>query len=68
MQYTQYKLSERQLKVLSQIQNNRLRNLFQPTLDVLMRHGLIVYRDKFAEYSCTGIGAAALGDARRAGW
>ena len=69
MKYTQHKLSERQCKVLSQIVNNRLRNVFGPTLDVLVRYGLVgTYYPDGAEYYATTSGVDALREARKQGW
>ena len=76
--WTKHKLSERQCKVLSQIVNNRLRNVFRPTLDKLEREGLIeksdsVWPDRrphgdFFIYTPTTLGVLALEAARREGW
>lgn len=74
MKYTSHKLSEHQLKFLSQIVNGRQRNFFQPTLDVLEKRGLIAkhsvasWRHTFGDYYATDAGSEALTQARKEGW
>ena len=69
MKYTDYKLTEHQLKFLSQIVNNRQRNFFSTTLDILEKHGLIgkpINSD--GDYFATDAGVTALSQARKEGW
>jgi len=68
MKYTSHKLSEHQLKFLSQIVNGRQRNVFQPTLDVLEKRGLIAKHYTFGDYYATDAGSEALSQARKEGW
>ena len=65
--FTEYKLSNRQLMVLSQIVHKRHRNRFGPTLDILVGHDLIApLNDR--DYIATQAGVDALAAARREGW
>jgi hypothetical protein len=66
--YTDHLLSDRQCRVLSQIYNGRLRNHFQPTLDVLMRKKLIGEHYTYGGYYITDMGKITLSQARREGW
>jgi hypothetical protein len=73
MKYTQHNLTENQLRFLSQIVNKRQRNGFQPTVDVLMRHGLIVVDEArrsltWLHHDATSAGRLALAQARAEGW
>ena len=68
MKYTEHKLTENQLKFLSQIVNNRQRNVFQPTLDVLEKRGLIATHYTYGDYYATDAGVTALSQARKEGW
>lgn len=68
--YTEHKLTEHQLKFLSQIVNKRQRNYFSPTMDVLRRNGLIVMSPTAANhgYDATDAGRSVLAQARAEGW
>lgn len=66
--WTRFKLTDNQLKFLSQICNNRQRNHFQPTLDVLERNGLIHWNIHHRRYFASTDGHIALNEARREGW
>lgn len=71
--YTQYKLTENQLRFLSQIVNHRQRQGFQPTIDVLMRHGLIIVDEArrsltWLHHDATNHGREILTQARAEGW
>ena len=66
--YTKYKLTERQLRVLSQLFNNRLRDRFGPTLDVLIRKNLVGEHYTYGVYYITDEGRNALAEASREGW
>ncbi len=73
MKYTQHNLTENQLRFLSQIVNKRQRNGFQPTIDVLMHHGLIVVDEArrsltWLHHDATEAGVEALTQARKEGW
>ena len=68
MKYTEHKLTEHQLKFLSQIVNGRQRNFFQPTLDVLESRGLIAKNYTYGDYYHTPEGWDALAQARKEGW
>ena len=66
--YTKFNLTERQLRVLSQLFNNRLRNRFGPTLDVLIRKTLVGEHYTYGDYYITDEGRDALAEARKEGW
>ena len=72
MTYTKYKLTETQLRFLSQTVNKRQRNHFGPTYKVLIRLGLVTKHDgdQFLRpmYAPTDTGRAALLQARTEGW
>jgi hypothetical protein len=69
--YTEHKLTANQLKFLSQIVNDRQRQAFSPTCDVLLRHGLVEER-ALPHYPrmhvATDKGREALTQARAEGW
>jgi len=65
--FTEHKLSESQLRMLSQIVHNRQRNVFGPTMDVLLNHDLIAKLNADSIIA-TEKGVDALAAARREGW
>lgn len=69
--YTNHRLTENQLRFLSQIVNERQRQAFSPTCDVLLRHGLVEER-ALPHYPrmhvATDKGREALTQARKEGW
>lgn len=79
--YTEFNLTQNQLKFLSGIVGGRRTEGFQPTMDALMGHSLITYRYKPFEspavgspirgrkvYRATDAGVEALAQARAEGW
>lgn len=70
--YTEHRLTENQLRFLSQVVNNRQRNFFGPTFEVLLRHRLVTWSDAAGRdsrhYGATDAGREALTQARAEGW
>ncbi len=66
--YTEFNLTENQLKFLSGIVGGRRKTGFQPTMDALVRHGLVVWIEWTKHYGPTEKGITALMQARAEGW
>lgn len=78
--YTEFNLTQNQLKFLSGIVGGRRTEGFQPTMDVLLSHGLVGYHYAYEfppgqqpvrgrkQYSATQKGEKALVKARKEGW
>jgi len=66
--YTEHKLTDHQLRFLSQVVNGRVRSHFRPTWEALRKRGLVYQHYTYGDWLATDRGKAALSQARREGW